>query len=181
MQLSFLLQTVGSSLCRIYWSHAADTGLCSATVQVRPGGWEYAIQLPRNDLSLPLFQNMVALLCHHLLCHGPDPHDHVQEILQSEPVSRMRWAIYIPDHRYHNQLFRTAHCFGPSSHGESFNDMRVPMVSPSTPPQLTKPVFIPLQIAWGACYLTLCGNFVVYLAILAYFLVFDNESSGYGY
>lgn len=37
------------------------------------------------------------------------------------------------------------------------------------------------QIAWGACYLTICGNFVVYLAILAYFLVFDNESSGYGY
>lgn len=33
----------------------------------------------------------------------------------------------------------------------------------------------------GACYLTVAGNIVVFLAIMAYFVTFDNEGNEYGY
>uniref|UniRef100_A0A1L8DK75 Putative leptin receptor protein-related protein n=1 Tax=Nyssomyia neivai TaxID=330878 RepID=A0A1L8DK75_9DIPT len=32
----------------------------------------------------------------------------------------------------------------------------------------------------GACYLTLCGNVVVYITLLGYFLLFDADDSDYG-
>ncbi|XP_037042960.1 leptin receptor overlapping transcript-like 1 [Bradysia coprophila] len=35
-------------------------------------------------------------------------------------------------------------------------------------------------IMWGACYLTICGNFVVYGTIVGYFLLFDSEDNVYG-
>lgn len=36
------------------------------------------------------------------------------------------------------------------------------------------------QIKAGACYLTLCGNVVVYITLLGYFLLFDADDSDYG-
>ncbi|KAI1290447.1 Leptin receptor gene-related protein [Halotydeus destructor] len=33
-------------------------------------------------------------------------------------------------------------------------------------------------IRWGACILTLCGNCVVFLTILGFFIAFDNEDDG---
>lgn len=40
--------------------------------------------------------------------------------------------------------------------------------------------FNSFQIAWGACYLTLSGNFIVYLTIVGYFMFFENEDNVYG-
>lgn len=34
-------------------------------------------------------------------------------------------------------------------------------------------------IQWGACYLTLVGNVVVYLTLLGFFLTFDQEDADY--
>lgn len=31
------------------------------------------------------------------------------------------------------------------------------------------------EIAWGACYLTIAGNIVVYLTILGFYMTFDQE------
>jgi len=36
-----------------------------------------------------------------------------------------------------------------------------------------------LTIAWGACYLTLAGNVVVYLTLLGFFITFDQEDADY--
>lgn len=36
-----------------------------------------------------------------------------------------------------------------------------------------------LQIQWGACWLVLSGNVVVYLTILGFFLAFDNDDLDY--
>ena len=36
-----------------------------------------------------------------------------------------------------------------------------------------------LVIYWGACYLTLAGNVVVYLTIYGFFTIFDNDESDY--
>ncbi|XP_060519653.1 leptin receptor gene-related protein [Cylas formicarius] len=35
------------------------------------------------------------------------------------------------------------------------------------------------QILWGACYLTLAGNFIVYGTLLGFFLTFEAEDSDY--
>lgn len=35
------------------------------------------------------------------------------------------------------------------------------------------------KIEWGACYLTLAGNVVVYLTLLGFFLTFDQEDTDY--
>lgn len=37
----------------------------------------------------------------------------------------------------------------------------------------------PPTIHWGACYLTLAGNLIVYITLLGFFLVFDQEDSDY--
>ncbi|XP_058796363.1 leptin receptor gene-related protein [Phymastichus coffea] len=37
----------------------------------------------------------------------------------------------------------------------------------------------PPAIKWGACYLTLAGNVVVYLTIIGFFIAFDHEDSDY--
>ncbi|XP_043466092.1 leptin receptor gene-related protein [Leptopilina heterotoma] len=34
-------------------------------------------------------------------------------------------------------------------------------------------------IQWGACYLTLAGNVVVYLTIVGFFMAFDQDDSDY--
>ncbi|CAK1551471.1 unnamed protein product [Leptosia nina] len=34
-------------------------------------------------------------------------------------------------------------------------------------------------ILWGACYLTLAGNIIVYLTILGFFTIFDMDDSDY--
>lgn len=34
-------------------------------------------------------------------------------------------------------------------------------------------------IEWGACYLTLAGNLVVYLTLLGFFVTFDSDDSDY--
>ncbi|XP_041984805.1 leptin receptor overlapping transcript-like 1 isoform X2 [Aricia agestis] len=36
-----------------------------------------------------------------------------------------------------------------------------------------------LVIQWGACYLTLVGNVIVYLTILGFFTIFDMDDSDY--
>lgn len=35
------------------------------------------------------------------------------------------------------------------------------------------------QIQWGACYLTLAGNVVVYLTLVGFFMTFDQDDSEY--
>lgn len=32
---------------------------------------------------------------------------------------------------------------------------------------------------WGACYLTLAGNVIVYLTIIGFFTIFDMDDSDY--
>lgn len=34
-------------------------------------------------------------------------------------------------------------------------------------------------ILWGACYLTLAGNFVVFATLIGFFMTFDNDDSDY--
>lgn len=34
-------------------------------------------------------------------------------------------------------------------------------------------------ILWGACYLTLAGNVVIFLTLLGFFLTFDHDDSDY--
>ncbi|KAK0090410.1 hypothetical protein PV325_000692 [Microctonus aethiopoides] len=34
-------------------------------------------------------------------------------------------------------------------------------------------------IEWGACYLTLAGNFVVYLTLVGFFITFDQDAADY--
>ena len=33
---------------------------------------------------------------------------------------------------------------------------------------------------WGACWLTICGNIVVYITILAYIMKMESDESDYG-
>ncbi len=36
-------------------------------------------------------------------------------------------------------------------------------------------VIFPFQIEWGACWLVITGNVVMFLTIYGFFLAFDNE------
>lgn len=36
-----------------------------------------------------------------------------------------------------------------------------------------------VQIKWGACYLTLAGNIVVYSTLVGFFITFDQDDTDY--
>lgn len=35
------------------------------------------------------------------------------------------------------------------------------------------------QIQWGACYLTLAGNIIIYLTLVGFFVTFDQDELEY--
>lgn len=40
-------------------------------------------------------------------------------------------------------------------------------------------VIMYFQIQWGACYLTLAGNIIIYLTLVGFFVTFDQDELEY--
>lgn len=60
-----------------------------------------------------------------------------------------------------------------------FLTMGIVVSSFALPVVLARSPYTEPVIKWGACYLTLTGNVVVYLTLLGFFLTFDQDDSDY--
>lgn len=164
----FDLQTDCIGVRWLHWNDFSHFGVCTSRIQVS----NYLLNMQLN-LKLIVFQIMVAILCSIVLFHHTDSvacGKTANAGLQLRII--MPWTVYFPHHWHCYQLFCIANCFSSCWRCKLFVFLATYMFSYLF-------CFFK-QIKWGACYLALAGNVVVYLTMMAYFSFFDQDDSVYG-